>query len=112
MLCDFQGRLLGSDGRIILNGGASENAESYMPRTGKDIASIRTDIFALGSTIYHIMTGHRSFPELNTIDDEAEFVCRYERSQFPALEADLCGGIVRSCWEGLYNCADEVYDDL
>jgi serine/threonine protein kinase len=73
-LCDFQGRLLGSDGEVIHDGGASENAESFMPRDDKDFADVKTDIFALGSTIYYIVTGHRLFPELDTIDDEAEFI--------------------------------------
>lgn len=31
-LCDFQGRLLGPDGAVLLSGGASENAKSFVPR--------------------------------------------------------------------------------
>ncbi|KAI9048137.1 hypothetical protein LZ554_007932 [Drepanopeziza brunnea f. sp. 'monogermtubi'] len=62
-LCDFQGRLLGLNGEVLVSGGASENAESFMPREDKDHADAKTDIFALGSTIYFIMTGHRPYPE-------------------------------------------------
>jgi serine/threonine protein kinase len=111
-LCDFQGRLLGSDGNVILDGGASENAESFMPRPDKDSANIVTDIFALASTIYHIATGHRVFPELDTIDDEAEFQCRFQEGCFPHLEPEVGGEIVQKCWEGGYSSASEVVDDL
>jgi serine/threonine protein kinase len=111
-LCDFQGRLLGSDGEVICNGGASENAESFMPRHDKDYADVQTDIFALGSTIYHIVTGHRPFPELDTIDDEAEFLRRFLEDQFPCLQAEVGGEIIRKCWESRYSSASEVVDDL
>jgi serine/threonine protein kinase len=111
-LCDFQGRILGSDGRVICDGGASENAESFMPRDDKDSADVQTDIFALGSTIYHIVTGHRPFPQLHTIDDEAEFLRRFQEGRFPDLQAELGGTIVRTCWEGRYNSASEVVGDL
>jgi serine/threonine protein kinase len=111
-LCDFQGRLLGSDGKVICDGGASENAESFMPRENKDSADVKTDIFALGSTIYHIATGHRLFPQLDTIDDEAEFLRRFREGQFPRLETELGGEIVRKCWECRYSSASEVVADL
>ncbi|KAF2624872.1 kinase-like protein [Macroventuria anomochaeta] len=111
-LCDFQGRLLGPDGETVCDGGASENAESFMPRHDQEFADARTDIFALGSTIYHIMKGHRPFPELHTIDNEAEFLRRYQEGLFPPLAADLGGTIVWKCWEGRYNSADEVLRDV
>ncbi|KAF1844429.1 kinase-like protein [Cucurbitaria berberidis CBS 394.84] len=111
-LCDFQGRLLGPEGETLCDGGASENAESSMPRHNQEFADARTDIFALGSTIYHIIEGHRPFPELHTIDDEAEFVRRYQEGLFPPMAAELGGTIVWKCWEGRYGSADEVLDDL
>jgi serine/threonine protein kinase len=111
-LCDFQGRLLGLDGKVLRDGGASENAESFMPRHDKDSASVKTDIFALGSTIYHIVTGHRPFPELNTIDDEAEFLNRYQAGHFPPLEAKLGGEVILKCWEGGYDSAMEIVKEL
>jgi serine/threonine protein kinase len=111
-LCDFQGRLLGSDGEVIHDGGASENAESFMPRDDKDFADVKTDIFALGSTIYYIATGHRPFPELDTIDDEAEFIRRFREDQFPHLETEVGGEVVRKCWECRYSSASEVVADL
>jgi serine/threonine protein kinase len=111
-LCDFQGRLLGSDGEVIHDGGASENAESFMPRSNEDSANVVTDIFALASTIYHVATGYRVFPDLDTIDDEAEFQRRFQEGHFPHLEAELGGEIVQKSWEGGYSSASEVVDDF
>ncbi|KAF2010088.1 kinase-like protein [Aaosphaeria arxii CBS 175.79] len=111
-LCDFQGRLLGADGEVLLSGGASENAESFMPREDRKVADVRTDIFALGSTIYHIITGHRPYPQYHTINDEAKFRELYQKGQFPALDVSLGGDIVRNCWRGNYASADEVVKDL
>lgn len=83
-----------------------------MPRDDKDSADVKTDTFALGSTIYYIVTGHRPFPQLHTIDDEAEFLCRFREGRFPDLEEEVGGETVRKCWEGRYSSAGEVVDDL
>lgn len=111
-LCDFQGRLLSSDGEVLISGGASENAESFMPRHDKEYADFKTDIFALGSTIYFIMTGHRPYPEYDTIDDETKFEELYLKADFPPLDVRLGGNVVRNCWKGTYDSAAEAADDL
>lgn len=66
-----------------------------MPRSDKDFADIKTDIFALGSTIYHIITGHRPFPEYDTIDDEAKFEELYRKGHFLRLDAGVGGEVGR-----------------
>jgi serine/threonine protein kinase len=111
---DFQGRYLSSDGTIILDGLSSENVKSSMPRSDPNHADQKTDIFALGSAIYYMMTGHEPFPELNPNDDddEAEIVARYKSGQFPVLDPQLGGQIIHSCWVGAYGSASEVADDF
>ena len=51
-----------------------------MSRSDSNYADQKTDIFALGSTIYYTITGHEPFPDLNPLDDndEAEIVTRYK----------------------------------
>ncbi|KAL5329592.1 hypothetical protein ACEPPN_003106 [Leptodophora sp. 'Broadleaf-Isolate-01'] len=111
-LCDFQGRLLDDKGEVMLDGGASENAESFMPRANIEFADTKTDIFALGSTIYHIITGHRPFPQNDTITDEAMFEQLYRNGQFPVLEVKEGGAVIKMCWEGRYEHAGEVANHL
>lgn len=111
-LCDFQGRLLSHDGEVLISGGASENAESFMPRGDKEFADVKTDIFALGSTIYYTITGHRPFPQYDTIDDEAKFEELYRKGHFPPLDVGVGGEVVRNCWGGKYESTGEVVNDL
>ena len=111
ILCDFQGRLLHADGSVFVNGGVQENPEFRMPNRGHD-ADRKPDIFALGSTIYHIMKGHQPFPCLDSIDDEVEIEEKFELHQFSDLEPALAGRVVHNCWKGLYTSADEIVQDL
>lgn len=62
-----------------------------------DFADIKTDIFILGLTIYHIMTSYRPFSPYNTITNEAKFDEFYRKGEFPMLEMKEGGGVVKSC---------------
>ncbi|CAG7936707.1 unnamed protein product [Penicillium olsonii] len=57
-LADFQGMLKSSDNVTLLDGLFRECSKSYSPRDHGDFACEKTDIFALGSAISFIMTGH------------------------------------------------------
>lgn len=113
---DFQGRYLAPDGTVLLDGLSSENVKSSLPRPDPDYADQKTDIFALGSAIYYIMTGHEPFPELNPFDDddEAEIMARYKSGRFPSLDGHFGGGgrIVHKCWMGAYESASEAEFEL
>ena len=111
-LCDFQGKLLHPDGTVCLDGESSENIKSSMPRSDPNEANQKTDIFALGSAIYFMMKGHPPFPELDSWKDSREIVSRFKAGQFPALAEELGGAVVRKCWAGKYESADEVVHDL
>ncbi|KAI9791928.1 MAG: hypothetical protein M1835_008164 [Candelina submexicana] len=81
-MCDFQGIYRASDGSV-LDGGVTENTKSYLPRSDPLHADQYTDLFALGTAIYHVMQGHEPYPELDSLQDEAEITKRYQASQFP-----------------------------
>ncbi|MCJ1257736.1 hypothetical protein MMC24_005562 [Lignoscripta atroalba] len=111
-MCDFQGIYRAPDG-MVLDGGAGENTKSSLPRSNPLHADQNTDIFALGTAIYHIMRNHEPYPELDSLQDEAEIVERYRSGRFPAdLEPALCGHIVRKCWNIEYESADQVVENV
>ncbi|MCJ1396470.1 hypothetical protein MMC18_009360, partial [Xylographa bjoerkii] len=111
-LCDFQGRLLGPNGEIKLDGGSSENPKSFMPRADSEYADLKTDIFALGSALYHIMEGHEIFPELDCFSDEEQISENFRSGQFPELGFLPMRDVVHKCWEGNYNSAEMVLRDI
>ena len=51
-----------------------------------EFADIKTDIFILGSTIYHIMTSYRPFSPYNTIANEAKFNEFYRKGELPNVQ--------------------------
>jgi serine/threonine protein kinase len=67
-LSDFQGKLLSEDGKVLLDGWSGEPCRFYYPRNDPFDADVKTDLFALGSTIYFIIMGHAIFPDI--IDGE------------------------------------------
>lgn len=88
MLADFQGVLKSTEGETLLDGLSRECSKSFMPHPDNDYASVKTDLFALGSAVYFIMTGHEVFPELDSWkdDDEEEISSRFEKGLFPTDE--------------------------
>jgi len=58
------------------------------------------------------MTGHRPFPQYDTIDDEAKFEDFTEKGHFPPLDVGVGGEVVQNCWGGKYKSTGEVVNDL
>ncbi|KAH7318939.1 kinase-like domain-containing protein [Rhexocercosporidium sp. MPI-PUGE-AT-0058] len=87
-LADFQGMHKSCDGN------------SFLPRAHGDYADVETDLFALRSTIYFIIIGHKVFPDLDSDMDE-EIEHRFRRGQFP-VDLQFCSAITRKCWAQAY----------
>jgi serine/threonine protein kinase len=98
-IIDFSGSSF--DGKI---GSAIEGTSFFLPRSWDDESTVQTDIFALGSTIYEIMTGKQPYDELD--DDEVE--SRYSRQMFPSVQSMHCGQITMGCWRGHIRTAEEA----
>ncbi|CCF40449.1 hypothetical protein CH063_11014 [Colletotrichum higginsianum] len=112
-LADFQGRHLSEDGNILLDGWVSEPCRYFCPRYDEFAANFKTDIFALGCTIYFIMTGQEVFSDIVSgeagWDDEVK--SRFARGDFPR-DSSACAAITHKCWMQLYNSAGEVLNDI
>ncbi|KAI9046951.1 hypothetical protein LZ554_009026 [Drepanopeziza brunnea f. sp. 'monogermtubi'] len=67
--------------------------------------SIQGDLFALGSTMYSIMTGDAPYA---TIDEE-EIRALYAQSKFAeTTELGPIGHLITNCWQGRYHAANTV----
>lgn len=111
LLADFQGMLKSADGKTLLDGLSRECSKSYMPRCHGDYASVDTDLFALGSAIYFIMTGHEVFPELDSLDNDEDILLRFQNGLFPVGNY-VCNHIAEKCWKQQYPSADDVVCDI
>jgi serine/threonine protein kinase len=98
-LVDFSGSCI--DGK---QGTAWESVRFFMPRGQDDHPTVQTDLFALGSTLYEIMTGEQPYREL----EDGEVEERLRQGIFPRVKEVVGGDVMRWCWSGTVNSADEV----
>ncbi|KAH9211870.1 kinase-like domain-containing protein [Leptodontidium sp. 2 PMI_412] len=80
-----------SDGDVL----GFENSSYHLPRdlNSKTPSTIQSDLFALGSTLYEIMTGRRPY---EAISDDA-ITELYVKGCFPEVMSILCGDVIMSC---------------
>ncbi|KAI9787286.1 MAG: hypothetical protein M1816_007700 [Peltula sp. TS41687] len=103
-LCDFGGSSFGE-----FRGLGLEECRFFLPRDLIATASnVRSDLFALGSAIYYIMTGHDPYDSLP--DEEVE--ARYSCQDFPEVDSVAGGRVILSCWKGDLSSAQEVVQAL
>lgn len=103
--------LKSANGETLLDGLSRECSKSYMPRCHGDYACVKTDLFALGSAIYFIMTGHEVFPELDSLEDDEEISLRFQNGVFP-IDSHCCSHITEKCWKQEYKSADDIVSDI
>jgi serine/threonine protein kinase len=100
-LCDFSGCSI--DGKD-----ASVCYEPWSQLPSADMPNKYSDIFALGSAIYEIATGHIPYHGLS----EYEISSNYEALRFPEDYPDNRDArlwtIIKNCWAGEYKTAGEV----
>lgn len=94
-----------------IDGEAGSGFEGYrycLPRPFRDPSTVRTDLFALGSLVYEIATGEAPYQRCE--DQEVEDYFR--KGIFPPTQDILLGSIILGCWQGTYDSAKAVYEDI
>ncbi|OAA45380.1 Protein kinase-like domain protein [Metarhizium rileyi] len=82
-----------------------ESARYFLPR---DInvhpCSVQTDLFALGSSLFEIITGSPPYSHL----DENDIEEKYREGDFPSIKGLVYGSIIEACWKQEFKSAEEV----
>lgn len=104
-LCDFSGCSI--DGRD-----ASVCYEPWSQSPSIDLPNKQSDIFALGSAMYEMSVGHVPHHDV----PDFEILGLYEASIFPddypADQSQLLWALIKGCWKGDYETADEVVMEI
>jgi serine/threonine protein kinase len=105
-LSDFGGSSLRGSEAIVM-----ENATHFLPRDENLPNTVQSDIFALGSTLYEIILGHR--PYEGKEDDEVRHL--YSQELFPSVESigDATWRLaIQKCWKSHYQSTREILEDV
>lgn len=105
-LSDFCGSSLNGSKALVI-----ENPSHYLPRGQMLPSTVKSDIFALGSTLYEIMTSQT--PYHGKADAEVQYL--YKRKIYPSLdgvENENWKRIIVGCWNGHYESAREILEDI
>jgi serine/threonine protein kinase len=111
---DIQGQLYWPDGTIRMPTMSQENAKSRHPDAGEDEFSQKTDIFALGTLLYHLHHGHPPFPDLNEQTEEELIRAKFHREEYPVDVQRATGicKIILKCWTSAYKNVSEILEDM
>ena len=95
-------------GGLSLDGSPLLIAVTASHRSPGPTLSVQGDLFALGSTMYRIITG---VPPHAPLDDEIEAL--YAQSKFvDTMELDPISLVITHCWQGWYHAANIVVADI
>lgn len=74
--------------------------------------SVRTDLFLWGCVVYELMVGHWPGHEEGTRRSWDEMSQMITRQEWPELEREYLGEVVRKCWTGRYESSPRLRMEL
>ncbi|KAK5731679.1 hypothetical protein LTR17_011150 [Elasticomyces elasticus] len=120
-LSDFNGS--GYDGCMVLGieakmNSALESGAYFMPRDPELASTVRSDLFALGTSLYVLETGSTPFAQgdeatishRESYDREEAITERFARGEFPSVASLALGSMIKGAWEGRFDSATEMLD--
>ncbi|KAF2249701.1 kinase-like protein [Trematosphaeria pertusa] len=104
-LADFGGSSLDGSPLLVI-----ANASHRYPGPRQ---SIPADLFALGSVLYHLMTGVNPYQDLLDQGHDDEIQTLIQNGEFPETDSlGPVGTIITKCWRAIYTSAADVRKDI
>jgi len=85
-----------------------ESVRFFLPRDPLAASDTKSDLFALGSTIYFIMSDHEPYDYMT----EEEVAAHYSRMEYADVQSYSCGPVIENCWRGEFRSAQDVKDAI
>jgi hypothetical protein len=105
VLCDFSGSAIGDQDALVGQEMRYRKVDGVEPFR----ISVATEIFAIGSLIYEIITRKRPYDE---IKDEDEIKGLFGAQIFPLTVYIPLGSIINKCWLDGFKTVGEVLEDI
>ena len=104
VLCDFAGSSIDGSKSTVAHGTRFERPykDWDMPPT------VAEELFALGSMIYEIWTTRQPYED----EEESMVEENFKDGRFPEVGYLRAGNIITACWNGSYDTASQVVEDL
>jgi serine/threonine protein kinase len=103
-LCDFAGSFIDGDAATIW----AESGFRHPDESEYKEPTIKAELHTLGSTIYEIVTCSKPYRGL----EDWEMDRLLEERKYPDVSKLAIGQVVRKCWNGEFNSAAEVADEI
>ncbi|PKS12500.1 hypothetical protein jhhlp_000707 [Lomentospora prolificans] len=85
-----------------------ECASHCLPRDLEKDSTVESDLFALGSPLYELMTNSRPYDG----EEDGVIESNFAKQIFPPVEHLLMGDVIMACWRGQYTSAEQILDHL
>ena len=83
-----------------------EKPSHFLPRDPEADSTVQSDLFALGSSLYELVTGQSPYEGLS--DESIELL--FQKENFPSTETILLGDVIANCWKQKYHSAKDILD--
>ena len=102
-LCGFTyASFVGEKGLII------RSYRHFLPRDNMAPNTVKSDLFALGCTLYEIIKGKEPYAELP--DHEVQEL--YKQKLFPDVYGLCCGNVILDCWNCKFSSAADILERI
>ncbi|PSN69596.1 kinase-like protein [Corynespora cassiicola Philippines] len=108
VLCDFAGSSIDGKPAVTLGEPGYRHPDRELARG----PTMRSEIHSLGSSIYEIVKGERTYPQFDSINEKGLITKEIQAGNYPDVTNLTLRDIISKCWNGSYESAGEVAEAI